>query len=135
MLWNQTLAPAAKREYVTHSSRGPYYRFPYDAPALEFCPTSKEIDWDGRRAVCAGRLYAGCYQDSHALANWFDRLAGWLRRHFQAYRLGASTYRVGPQAWAWHQEGGLLLPMVRPLVTPTWRQLLGIANSENLTRG
>ena len=131
MLWNKAIARSVVRAYVPKSIRGPYHRFPYDAPALEFCPTGTISDWDGRPAIDAGRLYASRYQDNRELANWYEKLAGWLRRHFHGYRIASSTFRVGPDAWDWHRSGGLLLPRVRPLVTPTWRQILGVAERES----
>jgi hypothetical protein len=76
--------------------------------------------------MCAGRIYAARYQDVR-LAKWFERIAGWLRRHFHAHRIARSVTYVGEGAWRWHKEGGLLLPMVRPLVTSTWRDLLGVS--------
>jgi hypothetical protein len=132
MFWNRTVAPSVVRTHVpAGAARGSYHRFPYDAPALEFCPTGEMSDWDGRPAIAAGRLYAAAYQDNRALADWYEKLASWLRRHFQGYRIGSSTFRVGPDAWEWHRSGGLLLPMVRPLVAPTWRRLLGISTGES----
>ena len=131
MLWNKAVTPSAVRTYVPNSVRGPYHRFPYDAPALEFCPTGDMSDWDGRPAIAAGRLYAARYQDNRELANWYEKLAGWLRRHFHGYRIASSTFRVGPDAWEWHRTGGVFLPMVRPPVTPTWRRLLGVAERES----
>ena len=133
MLWNRALPPSVVRTYVAESAHGPYHRFPYDASALEFCPTSDMSDWDGRPAVAAGRLYAAWYQDNRALARWYEKLAGWLRRHFHSHRIGSSAFRVGPHAWEWHRSGGVLLPMVRPLVTPTSRRLLGIASESSVS--
>jgi len=132
MLWNTVIAPSVVRTFVPNSVRGPYHRFPYDAPVLEFCPTGNLSDWDERPAITAGRLYAARYQDHSKLANWYEELAGWLRRHFNGYRLASSTFRVGPDAWEWYRSGGLLLPMVRPLVTPTWRRLLGVAQHKSV---
>ena len=74
---------------------------------------------------------AARYQDNRELANWYEKLAGWLRRHFHRYRIASSTFRVGPDAWEWHRTGGVFLPMVRPPVTPTWRRLLGVAERES----
>jgi hypothetical protein len=88
-----------------------------------------------RLPINAGRLYAARYQDNRELAKWYKRLAGWLRRHFHGYRITSSTYRVGPDAWEWHRNGGLLLPMVRPVVTPSWRHLLGVAERESASMG
>jgi hypothetical protein len=135
MLSNKALAPSAVRTYVPNSVDGPYHRFPYDVPALEFCPTSAMTDWDGRPAIGAGRLYAARYQDNRDLANWYEKLAGWLRRHFHGYRIVSSRFCVGPDAWEWHRRGGLLLPLVRPLVTPTWRRLLAVEERESAVSG
>jgi len=134
MLWNKAIAPSSVRTYVPNAVRA-YHRFPYDVPALEFCPTGDMSDWEGRPAMTAGRLYASRYQDNRELAKWYEKLAGWMRRHFHGHRLTSSTFRVGPDAWDWHRSGGLLLPMVRPLVTPTWRRLLGVAPHESAVSG
>lgn len=132
VLWNVEIAPSVVRRYVpANSRRDPYHAFPSDAPALEFFPTGEMADWDGRPAVTAGRLYAAQYQDNRALAGWYEQLARWLRRHFHSHRVGSSTFRVGPDAWEWHRRGGLLLPMVRPLVTHAWRRLLGVSEAQS----
>lgn len=127
VLWNRASGRSVERRYVAESAIGPYHRFPYETSALEFSPTGRTSDWDGRPAMCAGRIYAARYQDDPTLAQWFERTGGWLRRHFRAHRIASSVSYVGEDAWRWHQEGGLLLPMVRPLVTETWRDLLGLS--------
>jgi hypothetical protein len=127
VLWNPELGRLVERQYVPESAIGPHYWFPYQASALEFSPTKQTPDWDGRPAMCAGRIYAARYQDDVRLAKWFERIAAWLRRHFHAHRIASSVMYVGEGAWRWRQDGGLLLPMVRPLVTSTWRELLGVS--------
>jgi hypothetical protein len=129
VLWNRKLGPSVERQYVPQSAIGPHYRFPYVASALEFSPTAKTADWDDRPAICAGRIYAACYKDDARLAKWYGRIARWLRQHFHAHRVAGSVMYVGEEAWRWHRDGGLLLPTVRPLVTPTWRALLGMPGS------
>jgi hypothetical protein len=135
VLWNRKLGPSVERQYVPDSAIGSHYRFPYDVSALEFSPTEKIADWDGRPAMCAGRIYASRYQDDARHAKWFERIARWLRRHFRAHRIASSVTYVGEDAWRWHQDGGLLLPMVRPLVTSTWRDLLGVSGPISSSSG
>jgi hypothetical protein len=109
--------------------KGPYYRFANDALVLEFSPTGKVAAWDGHPAITAGRLYAASYQDEAEFAKWYEQLAGWLRRHFRAHRIHSLVTYVGADTWRWHQQGGVLLPMFRPVVTPTWRQVVGLASA------
>lgn len=38
---------------------------------------------------------------------WYDRIAGWIRRHYPVLA-SAAPFRIGRQAYAWHQAGGIL---------------------------
>jgi hypothetical protein len=40
---------------------------------------------------------------------WYDRIAAWVRRHCPALP-SAAPYRIGRQAYAWRQAGGMLQP-------------------------
>lgn len=130
VLWNAKLTSSVERRLVRQSVRGSYYRVLGDACSVEFSPTGRPTMWAERPAVTAGRLYASAYRDDTKLAQWYEQIAGWLRRHFRSHRIGGVVAYVGPDAWLWHQQGGVLLPRFRPPVTETWRGLLGLTSSE-----
>jgi hypothetical protein len=124
VLWNRRWLRSVERRAIPESPRGRYYRIPYDTPTLEFSPTSAIEKWDDRPAMRAGRIYAASYQSHAAVAQWYERIARWLRRNFHGHRIASGVSYVGPDAWKWHERGGLLLPMVRPAVTAEWRKSL-----------
>jgi hypothetical protein len=54
-----------------------------------------------------GRIWTGCRDKT--FLRWYDRLARWIRRHSEKVRKrGNSWVYAGPQAYEWHQAGGIL---------------------------
>jgi hypothetical protein len=116
-LWNKALLPSLKRKYVPESTQRPYYRVDSSLPILElFIPV--QTVWDGRPALTQGRLYAYAYQNYPALRTWYEALARWLRKNFKKSPIEWMSGYTGPAAYAWYENGGLLLPTVQPPANP-----------------
>jgi hypothetical protein len=123
VLWNQTLLPSLEREYIPQSNRGPYYRVSSSLPVLElFLPVVAE--WDRKPALTQGRVYGSFDATNEGLRRWYESIAHWIRRNFTKNPVGLSTGYVGPAARKWYEGGGVLLPMLRPPVTPEWRSFV-----------
>ncbi len=117
---NQNITPSLQRKHIPESNRGPYYRIDSALPVIElFLP--QEEPWDGRPALTQGRVYASFDQPSRELRTWFEAIGRWMRKHFARTPIPTLSGYVGPAAYDWYQSGGLLLPMIRPPVTPEWR--------------
>lgn len=118
MLWNQDLLNALKRRHIVASERD-YYSFDSSLPILEFSP-SRFCEWNGRKALRSGRIYGTFDSQSPRFEKWYNALARWIRKNFIKSSLPMIPY-VGPAAYDWYKEGGLLLPMmIPPAVTPAW---------------
>jgi hypothetical protein len=124
MLWNQELLPGLHRELVKRPPRGDYYRIPYSLPVLELSP-SIPVLWDEQPGLLRGRLY-GCDFDNGAdgYLHWYNRLSGWIRRHFTRNPIPPLYGYIGPNALTWFNRGGLLLPWPAPPVTPQWKSVV-----------
>jgi len=122
-LWNQNLISSLERKYIPKSNRGPYYRVSDALPVFEFFLPRQE-EWDGTAALTQGRVYASFDQPSEGLRRWFDAVARWIRKNFSKNPAPNLSGYVGPAALKWYEEGGLLLPMIRPPVNDQWRAFL-----------
>src|ERR1700752_2261764 len=120
-LWNQALLSSLRREHIPKSNIGPYYRIDSALPILEFSVPVQGV-WDDKPALTQGRLYAYAYQDHPDLRAWYEALARWLRTRFKRNPISWMSGYVGPEAYRWHQSGGLLLPFLPPPVNAEWRQ-------------
>lgn len=120
VLWNRSLLPSLEREFIAKSDRGPYYRVSDSLPVLEFSLPS-QADWDGKPALTQGRIYASFEVPNEGLRRWYEWAARWIRRNFAKESAGLSGGYVGPAALEWHERGGILLPFIRPPVTPAWQ--------------
>jgi len=120
-LWNRTLLPSLRREYIPESNVGPYYRIDSSLPILEFSLPVQRT-WDGEPALTQGRLYAYAYRNYPALRIWYEALVRWLRTRFTKNPIGWMSGYVGPEAYRWYKNGGLLLPFCAPPVNAEWRE-------------
>jgi hypothetical protein len=119
-LWNLALLSSLKRKHVPVSDVGPYYRIDSSLPILEFS-VPNHTAWDGQPALTQGRLYAYAYQDHAALRTWYEALVRWLRKSFAKNPITWMSGYVGPAAYRWYENGGLLMPTYLPPVNPEWR--------------
>ena len=78
------------------------------------------IEWAGRAAATQGRLYAFAYNSYPELRKWYEALTRWIRKHSVKNPVSWMGGYVGPEAFAWHNAGGFLLPQVPPAVNSEW---------------
>jgi hypothetical protein len=117
-LWNRRLLTRLDRRHVREAS--PTHRVDDSLPVLEFT-TRGPIEWAGRAAAAQGRPYAFAYNSYPELREWYQALAGWIRRHSEKNPVSWMGGYVGPEAIAWHHAGGFLLPQVPP-VNSEWME-------------
>ena len=122
-LWNPNLLATIQRKYIPESNKGPYYRVDSSLPVIEFF-LPREQEWDGVPALTQGRVYASFDRPNEGLRKWFDAVARWIRKNFAKSPVPSISGYIGPTALKWHEEGGLLLPMIRPPVNDQWRSFL-----------
>jgi len=118
-LWNRNLLPILSRKFIPKSTKGAYYRVESSLPVVEFS-FPREADWEGSPSLAQGRIYASFEEPNEDLRRWFDSLTRWIRQNFAKNPLSYLGGYVGPAALKWYQEGGILLPFVRPLPSPYW---------------
>ena len=116
-LWNRSLLPALKREFISDAKYGPYYRVYDDLPVLELS-VCQMTDWEGTPALIQGRVYAGSQDPRSDYKSWFDAIARWIRKRCARNRF--SDGYVSPSVSEWQASGGILLPMFKPPVTAEW---------------
>ena len=117
-IWNQDLLRSLSRRHIVVPGRD-YYGFDSSLPIVELSP-SRFCDWNGREALLSGRIYGAFDSQLPRFEKWYNALAGWIRKRFINSSLPMIPY-VGPAAYDWYKEGGLLLPMmIPPAVTPAW---------------
>ncbi len=117
-LWDQRLLPSLTRRYIREASPA-YYRVEDSLPVLQLS-FSKLVEWSGCPAATQGRLYAYAYQSHPELRTWYEALARWIRKRYMKNPVSWMGGYVGPEAYAWHNAGGLLLPYCQPPVNPEW---------------
>lgn len=118
-LWNKSLLGSLERELVRRPGGNDYYRIDPSLPTLELWP-SRLIEWNQKPALLQGRIY-GLWgsQDIERYVKWYQAIARWIRAHFIKSPLRLGGY-IGPAAFKWFLEGGILLPMFNPPPTPEW---------------
>jgi len=121
-IWNRDLVPVIQRELVRRPLGSDYYRIAYSLPVLELSP-SRVVSWNQQPALVQGRLYGFSFEDAPpAYTRWYNALSTWIRSHF-AKNPQLHGY-IGAAARAWFQQGGILLPMFNPPVTPEWESFV-----------
>lgn len=119
-LWNQSLLPSLTRKYIPESDHGPYYRVDSALPVIEFSyPSPIQEPWNGKPALTQGRVWAGFERENKEFERWYNAVVRWIRKNFTKNPVPLDGY-VGPAAYDWYKKAGLLLPMLRPPVTPQW---------------
>jgi hypothetical protein len=106
------------RTYISHADNGPYYRLDDGLPILEFSP-SMATDWEGRPALMQGRIWGAFEAPSQKYRLWYEAIVRWIRKGYIRY--GPLSGYISPAVRAWHNDGGVLLPMFRPPTTDAWR--------------
>lgn len=119
-LWNQAVLPTLERKFIPESDRGPYYRVDNVWPVIEFSyPNPVQEPWNEKPALTQGRVWAGFERENKDFERWYNAIVRWIRKNFIKNPVPLGGY-VGPAAYDWYKNGGLLLPVFRPPITPQW---------------
>lgn len=120
-LWNQAILPLLQRNFVqvNPGEGSSYYGINHHEPVIEFWyPSSTLEPWNGRPALTQGRVWASFHQPTADFEQWYNRVVRWIRKNF--VRDTVLGDYVGPTAYRWFKEGGVLLPHFRPPLTSSW---------------
>jgi hypothetical protein len=133
-LWNRDLQPQLRRKRIQLDAGGERFVIRSEEQILELT-NSVLTTWNGRPGLVHGRIYGSEFCDRPEYTKWFESIQRWIRKSFRKnpFSLGF----VGPEAWTWFEEGGLLLPNFIPPVTSVWmteleKQADWIRNYESL---
>jgi hypothetical protein len=119
-LWNQAVLPILERKFVevVPSAGASYYGVDASLHVIEFWyPSPVPENWNGRPSLTQGRVWAQFENPSKGFERWYSATVRWLRKNF--VKVPFLDY-VGPAAYRWFKEGGLLLPHFRPPITSSW---------------
>jgi len=120
-LWNQAVLPTLQRKFVRvePDTAASYYGIDYSLPVIEFWyPSPVQEEWNGRPALTQGRVWAQFENSGKEFESWYNALVRWIRKNFVRDTVLGDW--VGPAAYQWYKDGGLLLPHFRPPVTKSW---------------
>jgi len=121
ILWNKELLPQFRRKHISRETAADYYRVDVTAePVLEFS-TSFLGEWSGRPSLTQGRIYGIVDNKSQEFGRWYEQIVRYIRKSFVRNPASLSGY-VGPAAYKWFLQGGLLLPTFRPPEADVWRK-------------
>jgi hypothetical protein len=121
ILWNQELLPQLRRKFVSRETAEDYFRVGVLAePVLEF-GSSFLGQWCGRPSLTQGRIYGIFDNKSQEFVRWYEQIVRYIRKVFVRNPTSLSGY-VGPAAYKWFLEGGLLLPTFLPPEIDVWRK-------------
>jgi len=120
-IWNQALLPSIERKFIPESNHGPYYHVDSALPVIELSyPSPIPESWNGRSALTQGRIWAGFEQENRDFERWFNSVVRWIRKNFVKNPVPHLGGYIGPAAYDWYKTKGILLPVLRPPVTPQW---------------
>jgi hypothetical protein len=121
MLWNRDLLPQITRRRINRKDGSRYYTADEQAePILEFS-VSLLRQWRNRLGLTQGRIYGVFDNKSQDFVTWYEQIVRYIRKAFVRNPANLSGY-VGPAAYKWFLQGGLLLPTFLPPETDVWRQ-------------
>jgi hypothetical protein len=121
ILWNQELLPRLQRKYISRETARDYYRVDESAEQVLEFGGSFLGEWCGRPALTQGRIYGIFDNKSQELVRWYEQIVRYIRKAFVRNPASLSGY-VGPAAYKWFLQGGLLLPTFLPPETDEWRK-------------
>jgi len=124
-LWNQAILPELRRE-----ATGAYFNISFSAAVIELSYKSPVVEaWNGQPALLQGRIWTGCGVENKAFQNWYNAAVRWILKNFvRDQALGLDRDSVGPAAYEWFRNGGLLLPYFRPPLTDAWLGWTSVQN-------
>ena len=120
-LWNQAVLPTLQRRFVqVEPDTASYYGIDNSLPLIEFWyPSPVKEAWNGRPSLTQGRVWAQFDNATKEFESWYNADVRWLRKNFVRNPVPLGGF-VGPAAYQWFKEGGLLLPHFRPPLTSSW---------------
>jgi hypothetical protein len=120
-LWNRALLPALRRQFIrVEPERASYYGIDHSLPLIEFLyPSPTQEPWNETPALTQGRVWAQFQNPTKDFKSWYNAVVRWIRKNFVRDAVLLNGY-VGPAAYQWFKDGGLLLPHFRPPVTSSW---------------
>jgi len=118
-LWNTALLGSLERKLVRRPGGIDYYRIDDSLPTLELTG-SRFTEWGGKPALLQGRVYGFFDNPVSGYDEWYKATARWIRTNFTKSPLKLLDGYLGPQAFRWFQNGGILLPMFEPPPTSEW---------------
>jgi hypothetical protein len=119
-LWNRILLPELQRKFIrAEPETASYYRIDDSLPVIEFWyPSPIHEPWNGRPSLTQGRVWAKFESPTKQFESWYNAVVRWIRKNF--IRDTVLGDFVGPAAYKWFKDGGLLLPHFQPPVTASW---------------
>jgi hypothetical protein len=125
-LWNQAILPLLMRRNAT----GKHFSIDFSAQVIEFSYHEPTLEpWNGQPALVQGRIWASFENENKAFERWYNAAVRWIRKNFiRDLALGLDRDSIGPVAYEWFRNGGLLLPGFRPPTTEDWLAWADVQN-------
>jgi len=109
---------------VSDAARTTYYTVDgFGQPILEFS-ASVSTEWEGMPALTQGRIYGIFLARPAEFEKKFERITRYIRKHWRKNPVPILGGYVGPEAVAWFESGGLLLPMFTPPPSADWLRIM-----------
>jgi hypothetical protein len=119
VLWNKRLLPFLERELIQRPGGSDYYRVDASLPTIELTP-SRIIKWKDAPALLQGRIYIFFDKPVPGYDAWYQGIARWIRSNYKRNPMKLLKGYIGPKAFDWYRDGGIVLPMFAPPLTPEW---------------
>jgi hypothetical protein len=115
-VWNQALLTTLHRRQT-----GKYFNVDTDLPVVELSYHGYFPEpWNGQTGLAQGRIWASSEGRSPEFTRWYDSVVRWIRKNFIRDRGVGLEGFIGPAAYEWFRQGGLLMPFFRPPETEAW---------------
>lgn len=118
-LWNRDLVPCLERQRIRLDDGGERFHIDGQNQVIELNNSRKTV-WNGRAALLQGRIYGMEFGNRTEYTRWFASVQRWVRKSFRQNPCGAGF--IGPEAWRFFVEGGVLLPFFNPPITASWAE-------------
>jgi hypothetical protein len=119
VIWNRELLRSLERKLIQRPGGSDYYRVDDSLPTIDITP-SRITKWKDTPALLQGRIYVFFDKPVPGYDEWYKTAAHWLKSNFIKSPLKLLKGYVGPKAFDWYSDGGILLPMFEPPLTPEW---------------
>jgi hypothetical protein len=124
-LWNQAILPSLERD-----GTGKYFNVNSSLPVIEFSYEGTLSEpWNGQSGLLQGRIWASFDAEDKSFERWYNAVVRWIRKNFvRDPMVGLDLGFIGPVAYDWFRQGGLMLPSFRPPVTESWLGWVDVQN-------